>query len=479
MPDATPLFPAGLLHLTPTILFGAGTLSAIGGEVAALGRRALIVTDPVIVTTDGFRRALESIQGAGVTTTVFDRTPADLPLDAVEECVRLGYGPAGSAVDVVVGIGGGSSLDLAKIASLQLAHPGALEDRYGEGNVPGPVLPIVSVPTTAGTGSEVTTVAVVNDPRRSLKVGISDHHLLPTVAICDPELTLTCPPSVSAHAGIDALVHAVESYLAPPRPIAWAEPDREVFRGGTALTDLFAREAMRLISGSLEKVVVDGTDLEARTAMHLGSLLAGIAFGHAGTAAAHALQYPIGGATHTPHGLGTGLLLPYVLAYVAEDARERLADVAGALGVAGSGGGGGDAAAAITELRRICAAIGIPATLEELGIPRGDLRDHAGQAATITRLLKNSPVALGADELFEVLEDAWTRDCRTRRSTGFLMACGPRTNARLTSCRTGRTCSSPPIWRPPSASRSAAPRRSCRRTSASTTRAPVSSSRAP
>lgn len=177
--------------------------------------------------------------------------------------------------------------------------------------MPGPVLPVIAVPTTAGTGSEATPVAVISDPDRTLKVGISSPHLLPRVAICDPDLTLTCPPALTAIAGADALTHAIEAFTAGRRAPSPELAQRHVFIGKSALTDHFALLAIRLLGRSLERACHDGADEEARADVMLAALAAGCAFGTAGTAAAHAIQYPVGALTHTAHGLGVATLLPY------------------------------------------------------------------------------------------------------------------------------------------------------------------------
>src|SRR5690606_6529491 len=239
----------------------------------------------------------------------------------------------GFAPDVVVAWGGGSALDLGKLLALLLVHPGPLADYYGEHRVPGPVLPIVAVPTTAGTGSEGTPVAVVSDPDRELKVGVSDAALIPRVAIVDPELTIGAPAPVTAYAGIDAIVHAAESFTAAPRDPVWSDP-LPIFVGRNRFSSLLALDALAAMGDALPRAVRDGGDLEARERMAWGSLLAGLAFGSGGTHLSHALQYPIGALTHTPHGLGTGLLLPYVLEACAPQTADRLAAMAGALGVA-------------------------------------------------------------------------------------------------------------------------------------------------
>jgi alcohol dehydrogenase len=332
------------------------------------------------------------------TYIVFAEVEPDLPLATIDRCLTS---VAGREIDLVIGLGGGSCIDAAKIAALLLQHPGPLERYYGESAVPGPTLPVIAVPTTAGTGSEVTPVAVVADPGRRAKVGVSSRRLIPRVAICDPKLTLSCPPSVTAFSGIDALAHAVESCTALARPRAWDRYPGEVFQGKTVFSDQYALAAVRAIGGALERAFADGDDLDARERMLYGSLCAGIAFGNAGTAGAHALQYPIGAATSTPHGLGVGLLLPYVLRYTREACSSELEEIAGALGVDRS------ADAAITEIARLAAAVGVPRTLAEIGVHEDDLPDFAEQAAGVARLVSNSPRPLDVGGLLSILREAF------------------------------------------------------------------------
>jgi alcohol dehydrogenase class IV len=389
----------GILRLAPEIIFGQGALAALAPVVGPLGRRVLICTDRNIVAQPAVARVLRQLAAASEAAVVFDEVEPDLPIATIERCVSLA---AAQGVEVVVGLGGGSSLDAAKATALLLRHAGPLERYYGEGAVPGPVLPVVAVPTTAGTGSEVTPVAVVADPGRRLKVGVSSPYLIPRVAICDPQLTLTCPASVTAVSGIDALAHAVEAFTARARPRDWARHPGEVFQGKTTITDGFALSAARAIGANLERAVADGADLEAREQMLLGSLYAGIAFGNAGTAGAHALQYPIGALTGTPHGLGVGLLLPHVLRHTRDSCRAELEQVGVALGVEA------DADAAIDEIARLAAAVGIPRTLAEIGVEQEMLPEVAAQAVTITRLIANSPRELDTDGLLSILRSAWS-----------------------------------------------------------------------
>jgi len=391
------------LRMPRRVLFGRGALAAAGRAVGDLGRRALVCTDETILATPAGERLLASLAAAGVEARVFAETTPDVPLSCVEACVAFARR---EPVDFVVGFGGGSCLDLAKVVALLLSHEGEeLERFYGENQVNGPVLPVVGIPTTAGTGSEVTPVAVVSDPRRRLKVGVSSERLVPAVAICDPEATIGCPPSVTGFAGIDALVHAVEAYCAPPRHNSWDAYPGDVFRGRDPLSADYALRAAAHVGAALERAYAHGDDVDARERMLFGSLCAGIAFAHAGTAAAHALQYPIGAATHTPHGLGVGLLAPYTLQAARPHADAALAELAGALGVAG---GGDDAEATIAEIERLGRAVGVPASLAEIGVALETLPGYAADAAGIERLVRNSPRPVGAPELLAILRAAWS-----------------------------------------------------------------------
>lgn len=396
----------GLLRLPGRILFGRGALADAPAETRRLGRQALICTDENIARTPGFEQLVDGLGSEGVTTHVFDRTPPEVPCPSVQECLEAA---GGAPVDVVIGLGGGSSIDMAKACALLATHGAPLERYYGESAVPGRALPVVAIPTTAGTGSEVTPVAVVSDPAKRLKVGIASIHLVPAVAVCDPELTRSCPASVTAHSGFDALIHAVEAYLVPPRVTSSTAAD--VFRGRNAFTAGFALRAVQLIENALERVVADGSDIDSREQMLFASLSAGMAFGHAGTAGAHALQYPVGAATRTPHGLGVGLLAPFVFEYVRPAALPQLRDVAGALGI-DHGHLSDDAAAgaAIDEIERLARAVGIPASLAEIGVTRDDIPQLATETMTIARLLRNSPRALDLEGVTAILEAAWSGD---------------------------------------------------------------------
>jgi alcohol dehydrogenase len=390
------------------VLFGVGATEGTGELARRLADRVLVVTDPTLAAGEAVGRVLASLRAAGVEADVFDGGVPELPLEVVLDAIRCARA---LAPQCVIGVGGGSSIDLAKLVSLGVAHGEDLRSFYGEEQVPGPVAPVIGVPTTAGTGSEVTPVAVLTDPEAVLKVGISSRHLIPTYAVVDPVMTYGCPPSVTAHAGIDALAHAVEAYTAARRELPTGSD--AVFVGKNSLSDAFAIVAVRRIGPNLVSATRD--EPGARAALAHGSLCAGLAFGSAGTAVAHALQYPIGARTHTPHGLGTGLLLAYAMRFNRPVRTGELADVARAMGVAGDGHEDERAAdAAVTGVAELASAVGVPSSLAELGVAEDELPQLARLALGVSRLIANNPRVLGEPELVEILRAAWRGELSRR-----------------------------------------------------------------
>jgi len=389
-----------VLRAPSQVLFGAGMAEAAGRVAAGHGRRVLVITDPVIAGTPGFATVLASLDE--LDATVFSDAVVDVPRSAIDAAVALGESVR---PDVIVAVGGGSVIDLAKVTALLLAHGGVLEDYYAVQSVPGPIVPLIALPTTAGTGSEATPVSVITDPATEMKIGVASPHLIPRHAICDPLLTVGAPPVVTAHSGIDALSHAVESYMA-----AREEPSVDLVLGRpqvgkNLLSDALALTAAGHIARNLARAVADGSDVEARTGMLYGSLLAGIAFGNSGVSAAHALQFAVGAATHTSHGLGTGLLLPYVMEFNRPARPAEIAELSKLMG--------GDAVERVHALGR---EIGLPASLAEIGVGEADLRGMAEASVGIKRLIDNNPRPLDADALEAILEAAWHGEPHRLRS---------------------------------------------------------------
>lgn len=375
---------------TEQIVFGNGAIRELDKVLKRLkASRVLLVTDPGIKQAGIADKVVTILQDAGYTIVVYDKAVPEPPVSSVLECFAFAKDQLNP--DAVIALGGGSSIDLAKVVALLMAHGGHPLDYVGENLVPGPIAPLVAIPTTAGTGSEVTSVAVLTDTEKNLKVGVSDNYLRPAVALLDPELTLGLPAYVTACAGIDALSHAIEAYTAKNHKYIQAEGNI-LFQGSIPISDALAMEAIRLIASNLTIAVQQGSNVEARSNMLLGSLLAGLAFSNAGTAAAHALAYPIGGLVKSPHGEVTGLLLPYVMDFNGDVEPYKMANIARAFNMNVDGLTDREIAekaslAVLNTLR----AIGLPTQLSEIGIREEDIPHIAQTALTIARLVRNNP----------------------------------------------------------------------------------------
>lgn len=380
---------------TKTVVFEAGAASRLA-EVAGpvTGPRVLVVTDPGLVKLGLCDAGLKSLEEAGIAVTVFSEVEADPSLATLMACVD-----AGRAAEVtgVIGFGGGSSMDVAKVAALLLGSGEDIDGAWGVGNAKGPRLPLVLIPTTAGTGSEVTPVAIITIGE-SEKRGVSSAILLPDIALLDAELTLGLPAPITAATGVDAMVHAIEAY-------ASANPNNN------PMSRVLAREALRLLGANIERVVADGTDLEARSAMLLGSMLAGQAFANSPVAAVHALAYPIGGTFHIPHGLSNALVLPHVLRFnaaestaahaYAEIARNAFPDLPQGEGTQGL------CAAFIDALADLSQRLGLPPRLRDAGIPEEALEQMAEDAMIQQRLLVNNPRKVTQQDALAIYRAAW------------------------------------------------------------------------
>lgn len=391
----------GVIRSPARILFGPGQRRVIGRATAELGRRALVCTDARFADTPVMAEIRADLEAQGVTVEVFDGTEAELPLPGILDCVARfrDFDP-----EVIVGIGGGSCLDMAKLVSLLLTYEGPISNYYGEFKLPGPVRPIVAVPTTSGTGSEATPVAVLADPEKAMKVGVSDPNLIPHTAICDPELTVTCPKGLTAISGADALAHALECYSAIARPAEVDVALSRVFVGKNGLSDAIAMQAMQAIFTHLRRAVSEPENVEARAGVMMGATLAGMAFGSGGTSAAHAIQYPVGGETKTAHGLGVAVLLPWCMEYNLPAAEKPYAEIARAIGAAPAGADDATAArAAVDAVRALFADIGIPATLAEIGLPDAALDRCAEMAMNSARLVQNNPRPLDVAAIRHIL----------------------------------------------------------------------------
>ena len=363
---------------TAQILCESGSAAQLG-ELCKLrdAHRVLIVTDPGITKIGLLNDVLPTLAKAQVAAEVFDKVEADPPesvvLAAVEQAKSM-------QAELIIGFGGGSSMDVAKLVAL-LAHPNCtqtLQDIYGVGNARGQRLPLIQVPTTAGTGSEVTQIAIITTGATT-KMGVVSPILLPDLALLDADLTLGLPSHVTAATGIDAMVHAIQAYTSKIKK--------------NPLSDMLAREALRLLAGNLDAVVQDGQNREARQAMLLGALLAGQAFANAPVAAVHALAYPLGGHYHIPHGLSNALVLPTVIEFNAPAAAPLYAELAPL--IVGRALVPGDAESLteqlVSALGDLSPRCGLPSRLRDAGVPKDALEMLAKDAMLQQRLLVNNP----------------------------------------------------------------------------------------
>jgi alcohol dehydrogenase class IV len=394
-------------HSAGQIMFGRGAVKQTGQLAERLKlRRVLIVTDETLVAAGLDRAVRDPLESCGITVEAFDGGQPEPSLELVEQCAAAAWR---FAPDGVVGLGGGSNMDLAKIVATLLTHGGDARDFVGEDRVPGPVLPLICIPTTSGTGSEVTAASVLTDRANQIKVGVLSNYLRPKVAIVDPSLTVSCPAKVTADSGIDALTHAIEAYTAVDNEnFPLPEGERSVYQGRHPLGDCLAERAIELIGRHLAVAVSEPTNLEAREGMALAATTAGLAFSNVGVALVHAMEYPVGGAVHCSHGAGNGLLLPFVMRYNLAARVDQFARIAELLGEKTAGLSREQAAErAIAAVERLKSAIGIPARLRDLGVKPDQLPLFAEKTFGIKRILRVNPRVPTMAEIEEVFRSAY------------------------------------------------------------------------
>ncbi|TFD65137.1 iron-containing alcohol dehydrogenase [Cryobacterium ruanii] len=398
----------GLLRQPRSVFFGPGQRRQIPFIVEPLGTSVLICTDERMATTAEFREVVQSLESRALTVHVFSSVEPDLPrsnvLDLQEQFASAG-------IEVIVGLGGGSCLDMAKVAGLLLSRGGDVRDYYGENLVEGPGLPVVTVPTTGGTGAEVSCIAVVFDADKGMKIGVASAYLEPVAAVVDPELTLSCPPGLTAATGADALSHLIETFTDRSKNPSAEELAAHLYVGKNVLTDIYCRHGLALLATSLERIVADPSDLQARSDTMLAAFCGGMALNTAGTAGIHAIQSPIGNLTHTPHGFGVGALLPYLMRYNLPVRQAEFAEIGRILGVAtDSQTELEQAQAAIVRVEQILAALGVPLNLRELGLKPEDFEFVADQALLASRLTANNPRPLTKEDIVAILERGYADD---------------------------------------------------------------------
>jgi alcohol dehydrogenase class IV len=376
------------------IITGDGSATALGAQAQALGvTRVVLVTDKILhEKTDSVSDAVACLKASGVAVEVFDDVEPDPLVNTARRSAEFArrFTPNG-----IVGLGGGSPLDIAKATAAILANETPLEQMWGVGNVPKPALPMILLPTTAGTGSEVTPNCILTDVKSDgghMKKGIVSPHILARVAIVDPLLTVTAPPSVTAASGMDALTHAIETYVSKS-----AQP----------ITLPLALEAIRLIGKYLRRAVANGSDLEARRHMANASMLAGVAFANGFLGGVHAIAMAMGGQFNVAHGVANALMLPYVMEFNEMAATEKFADIAEAMGESLEGLSEREAARRATlAVHQLVIDVGLPHVLADVKISEDRISALAEESFGNQRLLKNNPRSATVHDLTRILESA-------------------------------------------------------------------------
>ena len=399
------------LSITPNVTNGPGAVDELGAIVSEFDADSvLLITDPGLVEAgiiDEVTATIESFE-----YTVFDGVAPDPDIEVFETAVK-----EANAVDpdIVVGVGGGSAMDVAKTTSVVSEHGGDVLDYVapptGEGTpVPGPGVPTVAVPTTAGTGAETSPVTVISLPEEDLKVGISSRYQRPNVAVLDSTLSVSLPPGPTASSGMDALSHAIEAYVTreyDAKPAPDHRSERPDYNGRSPVTDLFAKSAIERVGDNLRAAVDNGQDLDARREMLLGSFMAGAAFTNAGLGATHAIAMAAGAIYHTPHGVTIAHALPAVMRYNATSAHDRYAEIATVLGEDTTGLSRDESAeAAARAVEKLAADVGIDGGLSALGIAESDVSHLAERASQLKRLLAGNPRRIDQDDLETIIRDA-------------------------------------------------------------------------
>ncbi|GIX03346.1 MAG: alcohol dehydrogenase [Planctomycetaceae bacterium] len=389
------------------LVFGSGAIQHVANVLEPFRpKKIMLIADPHLDQVGIIAKVITPLSEAGYSLHVCldgEPEPSFKTAERVLAAARH-YKP-----NLILAVGGGSNMDLGKVTAVVTTHGGNIRDYLQHDKVPGPLMPLVCVPTTAGTGSEVSHAAVLTDHEQNTKVSTLSQYMRPAVALVDPTLTLSCSPKVTADSGIDALTHAIEAYTCVDHD-KLAVPITEPFPygGKQPLVDVLAERAIKLIARNLRAAVQQPELLPAREGMSLAATLAGLAFSNAAVAVVHALEYPLGALVHVSHGAGNGLLLPHVMRYNLSTRPREFARIAAFMGEQVAGQTYESAAEkAVTAVEKLCRDVGIPQRLRDLGVQREQLPSLAHRAFQITRLMLLNPRQPTEQDLLEILEAAY------------------------------------------------------------------------
>jgi alcohol dehydrogenase len=374
-------------RMVPRIYFACGAVERIAEEVNALnGNTVLLVCDAALSALGVTDRILAILNRGGLKVATFDNTEPEPTLETADACAQAGRE---AHCDFVVGVGGGSAMDTAKAAAVLLTNPGPAKDYQGQNLVTRPGVPAIMAPTTAGTGSEVTAVAVFINREKQLKLGINTPYVIPSLALLDPELTVSLPPAVTASTGMDALTHAIESYIS---------------KSATPLSEIFSLKAVECVAGNLRKAVENGNDLEARSRMLFGSCLAGLAILNGGVCPAHAISYPMSVFHGIPHGVGCGILLPRVVEHNRQHAAVKISRLWEIIGNDRTSSPDQAADRLIAFLDDLVVSTGLNEALRARGLTTADIADLAEKTMALTGVIANNPAPFTSSDAKRILE---------------------------------------------------------------------------
>lgn len=388
-------------HSAGQIVFGPGAVEQLGGIATRMGLRSVqLISDPVLDSAGIVERVKKPLREAGIEVLLDLGGEPEPTWQAAMACLAKAreWRPDG-----IIGLGGGSNMDLAKLTAKCLTHGGEPGDYTGDDRLPGPIMPLVCIPTTAGTGSEVSCADVYTDPRQGIKLGSLSNHLRPRLALVDPLLTHSCPPKVTADSGIDALVHAIEAFTAVDNEVfPLPAGQRSCYQGRHPMGVAMAREAISLAGKHLRRAVAKGSDADARSGMALAAVYGGLAFSNVGVALVHALEYAVASFVPVSHGAGNGLLLPHVMRFNMPGRERDMVEIARLLGH-----GELEPAAAIDSVAALAAEIGIPQRLRDLGVRQDMLAPMAEKTLAMTRILRVNPRQPTVGDLMAILQSAY------------------------------------------------------------------------
>ena len=370
----------------PEIYSGQNTLNEINGILDRLqASKIMVITDKGIVNAGIYSQFEAILKHGNKEITLFDSVLPDPSIELVESVVEIARK---SEIQAVIGIGGGSSIDTAKVVAALIPNTKNISEYIGIELIENNSLPIIAIPTTAGTGSEVTPIAILSDEKEQLKKGIVSSKIIPDFAILDPTLTLKLPPKVTAAAGMDAFIHAIEAFIS---------------LNANPYTDMMALKAIKIIYENIREAYNNGSNIIARDNMLTGSLLAGMAFANAGVAAVHAFSYPLGGMFHVPHGLANSVMLPSILEYNLVGSEDKYVQIAGII----TGKEESDPNVAVSEITKLCKDLDIPMSLAEMNIPESAIESMAEAAMKVTRLLNNNPRKITIEDARQLYKKAY------------------------------------------------------------------------